>query len=76
MCALAVVAWAPPPVMFDSTLWAPGAVSPASCHCWVGAAFQRKIPPKVLRPILSLASVMAADSVGCVVPKAIEAPIG
>src|SRR5215472_17368899 len=74
ICALAVVACAPPPVMFDRTLWAPGAVTPASCHCCVGAAFQRKIPPKVLSPRLSLASVVALDSVGCVVAKLMKAP--
>src|SRR5215472_3267400 len=68
MCALAFALVEPPPaVRLARAEFAPGAVLPKSCHCCVGAAFQRMIPPKVFSPRLSLASVIAWDSVGPVV---------
>ena len=37
---------------------------PMICHCCVGAAFQRTMPPKPLRPSCSVASVTADDETG------------
>src|SRR5215472_12588225 len=58
----------PPPVEeFQSTLSPPGAVFPMICHCCVGAAFHRTMPPNRFSARLSLASVAVFDGVGCVV---------
>src|SRR6185369_5133888 len=46
------------------TVSPPGVVLPIICHCCCGAAFQRTIPPKPLRPSCSVASVTADEETG------------
>src|SRR6516164_5804690 len=57
---------AEPPAVeeLNSRLSPPGAVLPTMVHCWVGAAFQRMMPPNRLSPRLILPSVTVFDGVG------------
>src|SRR6185369_65277 len=48
----------------NTTVSPPGVVLPMICHCCVGAAFQRTMPPNPLSPSCSVASVTADDETG------------
>src|SRR5262245_16224053 len=63
-CALASPDDPPDVDELNSMLSPNEAVLPSICHCCVGAAFQRMMPPNRFSARLSLASVVVAEACG------------